>query len=97
MVYICVSLSQLAVESSDFSQAETNIAIVTSLENGIFHTQNGQGRVKKFGRNPKCDRDWIKLQRKKGNKSTKRYKMEIKVQIEVQRKKGNTSLKRKGK
>ena len=37
--------------------------------------------VQKFGRNPKCDRDWIKVQRKKGNRSPKR-KGKIKVQIE---------------
>ena len=39
---------------------------------------------KKFGRNPKCDRDWIKVQRKKGNKSPKR-KGKIKVQREKEK------------
>ena len=43
-----------------------------------------------FGRNPKCDRDWIKVQRKKGNKSQKRKekskeKWEIEVQIEKEK------------
>ena len=41
----------------------------------------------KFGRNPKCDRDWIKVQRKKGNKK----------EIKVQREKGNKSPNREGK
>ena len=47
---------------------------------------------KKIGRNPKCDHDWIKVQRKNGNKSTKR-----KGKIKVQRKKGNRSPNREGK
>jgi hypothetical protein len=37
----------------------------------------------KFGRNPKSDCDWIKVQRKKRNKSPKRNKREIKVQREI--------------
>ena len=55
---------------------------------------------KKFGRNPKCDRDWIKVQRKKGNKSPKRkgkIKVQRKREIEVQREKGNKNPNRKGK
>ena len=47
--------------------------------------------TKKIGRNPKCDRDWIKIQRKKGNKGPKRngkinFQREIKVQIEKENK-----------
>ena len=42
--------------------------------------------VKNFGRNPKCDHDWIKVQRKKGKR-----------EIKVQREKGNRSPKSRGK
>ena len=49
-------------------------------------------------RNPKCDRDWINVQR--GNKSPNK-KREIKVQREKEnkspKKKGNKSPKKKGK
>ena len=39
-------------------------------------------KIKKNGRNPKCDGYWIKLQRKQRNKSPKWNKREIKVQKE---------------
>ena len=42
-----------------------------------------------FGRNPKCDRDWINVQRENESPTKKR-------EIKVPRKKGNKSPKRKG-
>ena len=72
-----------------------------------------QGTSEKFGRNPKCELDWINIQREKGKIKIQRKKgnkKEVKVQrekgnkspnrkgkIKVQRKKGNRSPKRKGK
>ena len=56
--------------------------------------------MKNIGRNPKCDRDWIKVQRKKWNKSPKRKgeksekrnkSPKRKGKIKVQREKGNKS------
>ena len=38
-------------------------------------------KYKRFGRNPKCDHDWIKIQREKG-KIKKKGKRETKVQRE---------------
>ena len=37
-----------------------------------------QQEEEKFGRNPKCDRDLIKVQRKKGNKRKIKVQKEIK-------------------
>ena len=51
-------------------------------------------RTKNFGRNPKCDRDWIKVQREKGNKFPKRKgekKVKKKREMEVQKEKENKS------
>ena len=47
-----------------------------------FEKSKKKKEEKFFGRNPKCDRDWIKVQREKGNKSPKR-KGKIKVQIKI--------------
>ena len=60
-----------------------------------------------IGRNPKCDRDWIKVQRKKGTGNKREIKVqwekgkyksyekgEIKVQIEIGKSKGSVKKKK---
>ena len=50
--------------------------------------------VQKFGRNPKCDRDWIKVQREKGRKKSKEKMGE---KPKEKREKRNENPKKKGK